>query len=177
MFNIIGIDPGNNVGITIMTIDEYTFDIVNIETKTLILSNLAGESLIDRCILLNKIMLNIMYEYQPYMISMESSFLNMRFPKAVLQLSQYINSVLLAINEWNKYCVVRNYPPKLVKRYIGAGGNADKNQMLLTISKIDEITKHIDVNNITEHEIDSLAICYLLLKEIKDNPLIGYITN
>ena len=42
-FNIISIDPGNNLGISIYTIDDEDYKIVSVETIFLILNNYSSE--------------------------------------------------------------------------------------------------------------------------------------
>jgi len=175
-FNIIAIDPGNNVGVTIYTLNDTTYDIVNIVTTTVTLSNRVAVDnktssiMLERIHYLNEYFYKLLEEYEPLVVVSEAAFLNSRFPKAVMQLSQYIASVELAIRKFDKHIKLLRYPPKLIKKNIGATGNADKEAMLKCVKTIKNITKFIDVETVSEHEIDSLAIGYVCIDELKNYP-------
>ena len=175
MFNIIGIDPGNNTGVSIISIDEISMEIISIETKTIVLEVYSDGGLHNRTTYLYDYIYNLMLAYDPIMVCLESSFLNIRFPKAVLQLSQYINSIKLAINHVNKYCTIRDYPPKLVKKIFSNSGNSDKDAMLSAMRN-HVVVNYINIDMLSEHEVDSLAIGYLGYEELKNEPLLPYIT-
>lgn len=178
VFTIIGIDPGNNLGIGILHIDVTTMSIVAVESRTYILDKLVDDNsynrLLDRCNNLFNIVKNLNYEYRPIVLGLEAAFMNSRFPKSVIQLSQYVGTIEIATQLNNYWCKILKYPPKYIKSMCGAGGSADKDAMKKNLLLIPEIANTIDVNNLTEHAIDSLSIAYVVYKYILENPYILY---
>jgi len=174
-YTIIGIDPGSNTGVSIYTLDANTNAIVNIETSLYVLGNYCEENtLFNRVNILNKICNSLYDNYMPVAVGMETAFLNSRFPKAVMQLSQYIAITEYSFYTKHPFIKIYNYPPKLIKMCIGAGGNAKKDDMTLAVKNIPEIANNINIDSLSEHEIDALAIGYLLIKDIRTFPHILY---
>lgn len=174
-FNIMGIDPGNNLGITIITVEIPSYKIVSIFTKTIILDNLVPEYIEDRFIYRLLILQNIIYqvymEYLPVAISLETAFLNMSRPKAVIQLYQYLGVVETVARTINPFVKILKNMPKAIKKLIGAGGGADKLDMKEAVKLIPDIANIIDVTWLSEHEVDSIAMAYLGYIEIRNNPM------
>ena len=173
LFNIVSIDPGNNIGISIYTIDSLTYKVHSVKTHTVVLNihvDKGPNALTERVHYLNTFFGELLEYHKPLVIVEEAAFLNNRFPKAVMQLSQYIAALDIAIYNYNRYAKVFKYPPKYVKRYIGAGGNADKDDMLKAVKKIPEINNNVKVDTITEHEVDALSIGYVFIQEMRLHP-------
>lgn len=173
LFNIVSIDPGNNIGIAIYTIDSTDYSVHSIKTHTVVLDlhvEKGPNQLTTRIHYLNKYFSELLEFHNPLVVVEEAAFLNNRFPKAVMQLSQYIAAVDIAIRNYSTTTKVFRYPPKYIKRFIGAGGNADKNDMLKAVKKIKDISKFISLDQVTEHEIDALSIGYVLIQEIRLHP-------
>jgi len=178
-YKIISIDPGNNIGVSIYELTADTHSVVSIETKTIVLNNYAGaivleDRLLEKLIHINKVCNELYNTHSPLALVVESAFLNSKFPKAVMQLSQYIATIELVFKQNNQLIKIFRYPPKLVKARIANNGNADKNMMLASVNKIEEITKKVNTNLLTEHEIDSLAIGYTAILEFRKNPVLLY---
>ena len=177
-FNIISIDPGNNLGISIYTIDDEDYKVVSVETIFIILNNYGSEEgdgydkINSKLSYLKKFMTEIMNEYKPLALGLETSFLNMRFPKAVIQLSQYLAIIENVSREVYSGIKIFRYSPKAIKSKIEAGGDAKKDDMTTAVSKIEELKGKIKLDKLTEHEIDSLAIGYVMLKEIRQFPMV-----
>lgn len=176
-FNIVSIDPGNNIGISIYTINSLDLSIVNIETRLLILNNFLEndiDKMLTRLMVINNIIKDIHTIYNPLCIGLETSFLNLRFPKAVMQLSQYVGIIEFTSRDINPKCKFFRYMPKFIKSEIMAGGGADKNDMTKAVNNIKEITTFVNPLLLSEHEVDSLAIGYTMLIEIRKYPFILY---
>lgn len=173
LFKIVSIDPGNNIGISIYTIDSLDYSVKSITTHTVVLDihvEKGPNQLTSRVYYLNRYFSELLEYHRPLVIVEEAAFLNNRFPKAVMQLSQYIAAVDIAIYEYSLNAKVFRYPPKYIKRFIGAGGNADKDDMLKAVKKIPEINGNVDLEAITEHEIDALSIGYVFIQELRLHP-------
>lgn len=178
MLYIISIDPGSNLGIAIYGLNECTLEIVSIETILITLENRVNpEDSRDR--VLNKLMVIndtcewLWRKYNPVAIVEEAAFVS-RFPKAVMQLSQYIATIELTFKRCNRNLVFFRYPPKYVKKEIQAGGGATKDDMTIGVSKVPEIVKFINPGVLSEHEVDALAIGYVGIQEIRDFPYVLY---
>lgn len=174
--NIIGVDPGKNTGVSIYTVSVPDLKIVSIFTYKIVLSN--GDvtdnsevNLIKRLNTLYSNISNLMQNVKPYVVAMEAAFMNKRFATAVIHLSQYISAIQLAVRHNNPWVPIVKYPPKSVKFLFGAGGSADKDDMSGQIKKIHEIANMIDIDSLSEHEIDSLAIGYIAINKLREDPL------
>ena len=172
-FYIIGIDPGNNTGVAIFELDSITLEIISITTSVVVLNNFIIDDdnvMLYRCGFLKNVCTSIYNTYKPKVLSMEAAFMNQRFPKAVMQLSQYTSTVEQTFHACDNFIKIFKYPPKFIKKEIGGGGSADKNAMLIAVNNIPEISSLVDLNRTTEHEVDALAIGYITIAMIRQNP-------
>lgn len=179
-YHMISIDPGSNLGVSIYTLNAIDHSIVNITTHTLPVNTYLDKDdnvnkLLNKSLLIQQHCLSLAKIYNPIFICVESAFANMRFPKAVIQLSQIINTIEMTFYTYNPMVKIFRYPPKYVKLCVGATGNADKDAMLLTVSEIKEISTHVDTSFISEHEIDSLAIGYTGILTVRTYPHLLYV--
>jgi len=175
--NILSIDPGTNMGVSIYTVSVPDLKILSIVTTVLNLSNHTTEdpfydNLLLRTQVIQRYIGNLTIEYMPHVLAMEAAFVNSKFPKSVMYLSHYIAAINLSVTSINPFIKIFNYPPKLVKKLISNTGNADKDAMKVAVAMIPEITNHLDVNYLSEHEIDSLAIGYACIEELRNNPVL-----
>lgn len=171
-YNILAIDPGNNLGISILTIEDDR--IVSVHTRTIVLDNHVNDDsmyrLLDRCMYLDYIVTGLMMEYQPAVVALENAFMNSRFPKSVIQLSQYVVTIELAVRRADCWCKIFKYAPKYIKSKIGAGGTADKSDMKSNLKSIQELNKLLDIDSLTEHSIDSISIGYIAYQDVVQYP-------
>jgi len=173
--NILSVDPGTNMGVAIYTVSVPDLEILNIETTVLDLNVRTKPDVMYKNLLLRieKIQLyisHIGFNYNPHILAMEAAFVNSRFPKSVMYLSQYIAAIELTLKNNNPFIKIFNYPPKLVKKTVNAGGKADKDMMTIAINNINEISNKIDPTRLSEHEVDALAVGYTLINELRNNP-------
>ena len=176
-FNIVGIEPGNNLGVSVLEIDSKTLNILSIKTHRFILDkqldNDTDSITVNKWYLIENIVQALASTYNPLIVAMESAFLNVRFPKAIITLGAY--TTVLEMN-WSRHISSNRYfkyPPKYVKKIVGKG-DADKLDMLKNISSIEEINNCIDPTKISEHEIDATAIAYTALLEVRSYPYVLY---
>lgn len=181
-FTVVGIDPGNNLGVSILTInyDQGKFKIVNVEAKTYILDNYKLDTVLDRhvsrLLYLKDIVTDICVRYQPLVVCLESAFMNSRFPKAVITLSTYVTTAELAIIEYSNFIKIFKYAPKYIKSEV-CTGDADKKDMKKAIKKIKELNTIMNVDELTEHAIDATAMAYVGVKEIRKLPILLTLTS
>ena len=167
---IIGIDPGNHIGLSVLYVNPKDLSINSIFTKTITLERLLdGKNMVDRLILLRSIISDIYYSFLPTSIAIETSFLNMRYPKAVIQLSQYVGVIELSFLEIDPTLKIFKYAPMYVKSVVSGKGIANKDDMAIAIKNNNELNKLINADLVTEHEVDATAIAYTSLLEFRNN--------
>ncbi len=179
MINIIGIDPGNNTGVAIVTVNEITLEVVGITVHNVILDNefnpyIHVDRMLLRCMVLDRVITTLINVYNPVAVCIETSFLNTRFPLAVLQLTQFTTIIQDRLRTLSPRCKVFRYMPKYIKKYIGSGGDANKFSMAETIGSIPEITKYVNTSILTEHQVDAVAIAMVAIYEIREYPYLLY---
>lgn len=176
-FNIVGVDPGsNNVGVSILNIDSKTFSINNIDTillnLTLTANHTIHENLIYRLSVLQNNIYNLLNFYKPRLVSIENSYININRPAAVVPISQSISTIELTILSFNSLIPIYKYRPSLIKNSVGAKGHAKKDEMTTALNNLTEISSLIQPNNISEHEVDAIAIAYSMLLDLRSNGII-----
>lgn len=169
-FFILGFDPGKNLGVSILEIDSINLSIINIHTEIYYLDTYiyTPYGMFNKLESLSHIVHNLLVKYQPLIVGMEQVFKH-RFANAVIQLSQYTSMIEYTVRKYNPYIYFLTYPPKSVKKLIGATGDANKDQMLSALKKIEEIQPFLK-EDITEHEVDAIAISYISYLRFKNTP-------
>lgn len=170
LINIMGVDPGKNLGVSILTIEDTDLTIKNIQTFIYYLDNSIFSSLpmMDKLDKLNKSLESLLYNFRPVAFCFEQAFKH-RFANAVIQLSQYTALIEYTAYKFDPYMLIYKYPPKFIKKLFGATGDADKNGMLKRFLSINEL-KGFYREDMTEHEIDATAIAYITLNNIRSFP-------
>lgn len=171
--NIIGLDPGNNLGVSVIEVDSSDLTIKNILTRRYILDKHVGNEPLLKWNLIENIISSLLSDFNPYIVAMESAFLNVRYPKAIITLGAYTTILELTISKYLNSNRIFKYPPKYIKKILGTG-NADKVDMMKNVSSIKELNNKIDVTIISEHEIDATAIAYTALLEVRKYPYVLY---
>lgn len=170
---VLGIDPGKNLGISILTVsivnnihvikDVKTFTIdLNVSVKDDTITT------IQRTNYLREYLYSLLTTVQPVAVCMETVFKS-KFANAVIQLSQYVVTIEQTIHNFNPYIKVFKLAPKLIKKIVGTKGDSTKDDMMASVSKIEELKPFVN-NNQTEHEIDSLAMAFIAYDTVKKYP-------
>lgn len=170
LYWVCGIDPGQNTGVSMLGFDNY-FNIVDVNTYCLHLPTEVYQysKSMSRAWYLNTMLTEILNNYNPCAVGIELPFQH-RFANAVIQLSQYLSTIETSVYTHNPYLLNYRYPPKMVKKLIGATGNGDKNAVSKALTRIPELDLVIKNNILTEHEADATAIAYITLDDIKKYP-------
>jgi len=161
---MISIDPGTRtIGICYWQLDK-NLDIINITSETLIIDdNIVLEQRLN-------IIYNLFYKifeiYKPFQVVHEDAFMNRFRPNAYGPIYTTIYLIRNAyINQYGYYGIF-SYPPKSIKAVINTG-DANKNDMLMGVKKIEELKRFI-TDNMSEHEIDAIAIGYTHLLNVRN---------
>lgn len=167
-YNIIGTDPGGHLGVSILTVDSNTLQILSVNSLTITLDRyVENDNMIDKLNFLHNIITNLYSIYVPVAVAMEVSFMNMKYPNAVMILTQYVSTIERAWNISNPYLKIYKYAPMYIKSVVSGTGKADKDDMRLAISKNKELKKLVNLKTMTEHEVDATGIAYTALLEIR----------
>lgn len=165
---ILGIDPGNNLGVSLIEVD-FDLNIKSIHTKVFVLNKGVTDEdfiIVERNNYLSSILTDLLRTYTPVAIGCEDCFKS-KFANAVIQLSQYLLTIRTTVyREFGKFPITI-MPPKLVKSSIGATGSATKHDMYVAVKKIKELKDYVR-EDMTEHEIDAMAISYLTLLDFRN---------
>ena len=171
---ILSIDPGTNyTGVTFWILDDYTLDINDIKSFTINLTTIDYVTEKYKIIQRINILINMLEYwidiYKPRYLVIEAGFINILRPAAYGPIANTIFAIEnLFISKSNTYNIIE-YPPKYVKQYVSVG-TADKNDIKTAVSNIDNITRLINIDTLSEHAIDSLAIGYTFIDIIRKYP-------
>lgn len=172
-FNIMGIDPGSRtVGVCIYTISPK-LELIKIYTYTLNIDSNNNEHLgiheniLERTSKLETIIKFIYHIYNPMIVAMESSFINMSRMGAVIPLTKSIHSIESILYNVDKHIKLISMPPGVIKKVFNSK-QVGKDAVLDALEKHKHITEKLYKKKvITEHEVDAIAIAYALLEYIK----------
>lgn len=177
---IFGIDPGTNTGVSVFELD-VDLNVISVETHTLNLNLYADPDSnqltkdADRYLALGDLISELADKFKPVAAAIESSFIHERFKSSGMKVAAYISVVIYALKKFDKNLVICKLSPKQVKKFMG-DATADKDEMrnLLTekISLLlgEDVAKLINIDNLTEHSIDALAIGNNLIEVLRKAP-------
>lgn len=173
-FNIVGTDPGTNTtGVATFTLDN-NLNIIAIESFTLDSSRCVHERgtnlhLDYKTVAISNRLERHLLAVNPVAVSVESPFIFMKRPTSIIPLARVMDTIVSTVLRLSPHTYVKRVPPSSVKNAIGAKGNADKDMMYYTLKNHPELSNYFNIDNISEHEIDSIAVCYALLLEMRSN--------
>lgn len=169
---MISIDPGTTTcGVAIFFIDDITFEIKNITSFTITIDN--AIPLEFRLYKLYETLHKIILEVGPMHYVHESSFMNRFRPQAYGPIYAAIFMIRKAFIDYNSTSGLFTYPPKSIKAVVSTG-NADKDDMFKAVSSIQELSKFLTGME-SEHAIDAMAIGYVHLLNIRQQPELLFI--
>lgn len=180
VFTVVGIDPGtHNLGLGALHVDMRTYQLRSYECYTLQATKLMddddllvathGHTFARVDALKDAIIMNLT-RLRPSVVACEDAFFSRRFPGAFAPLLASINGIRQAVLEYNPYMPFTLIEPSVVKVAVGAkGGGNNKTLVLDGINQIKEfdVPTTTPLNKQTEHAIDSLAIAYARLKQLR----------
>jgi Holliday junction resolvasome RuvABC endonuclease subunit len=167
IFTIMGIDPGNNLGVAVLSVDESTEQIIGVKTHLKILDKgRSPESSLNvfRLTTLSTYLPRLFNIYKPTALGYESAFVDRRFPASGLSLSIIVGGIItnsLQHGVENIY----SFAPKEIKKSFSVAG-ANKTDMGKAAILDRRINKLIDLSVLSEHEVDALAVALILYEYI-----------
>jgi hypothetical protein len=167
---IIGIDPGNQMGVTLLWFHPISMEIIRIEPMTLNQDKLTVDDnhiqyhgiRFAKNMALRDALVNLFRIYWPVAVVSESPFFNRLSPGSYGPLLEMVFSIRLAVSLYDSWMGLDVIPPSNVKQALGAKGNCGKPEMITALINNINITSKLirPVNELNEHEIDSVAVAY-----------------
>lgn len=171
-FNVLAIDPGKHyLGASIHELETRTGDYRRIDVETIFVDKYFNPralddeyvSVTDRCLM--KIRHHVMWMVEEYNIDFfayEAPFYNPARPAAYGSLCEVVSCIRQAALDVRPNILIDSMSPQNIKKGMGAGGTKGKEIMFEKVLATKELVDvlHRDIEDLTEHCIDSLAIGY-----------------
>ena len=169
---LLGIDPGTStLGLAIFHLNTE-LEIVKIETRCI---NTTKEktkfrenaNLEYRIAVIGHEIEAALTTYRPVGMAIEMPFINPRRIGSVIPLARLLGVLMDRSIQSNPYRMIYKKSPSEVKNAVGARGGADKDAVLAAVQNIKEISDLIKLEDLTDHEVDAIAINYGFLKSLR----------
>ena len=168
--NLLALDPGGNVGVSIITIDFHTRAIIrteaislNMEKSQFFLKEQAKVTTVgeERLRALAVELTDLLYQYRPVQVYCESPFFSSFTASAFESLNRVLLVIKQCLYDFNDAIPFYKVDPPTAKKAIGAKGNAKKDDMLIALEKQRHVLKlETPTEELTEHSVDACAIGY-----------------
>jgi len=176
---IIAFDPStNDVGVAFFTINDDDLSIEHIDTYTIVLQRITNMGLktndlmTARLNLLRRVTESIVRRFKPDICVYENPFIDKFKLGSAIPLGKSIGVIETVLQDYNNNMHIIKFSPRSVKKYIDAKKIDDKLAIKEAINRNLELTDIVpDLNGISEHEADAIAIAYSFYLEFKANPL------
>lgn len=171
-FRVAGIDPGTeNLGFSVLDLYLTSGKIIVAHSETIATQKMLADyrneenvhggrtaklmALEDR--------LFLMFEhFQPHAVCAESPFLS-RFPQAFAALTECVSYVRRAVHRYDRYMPMGLVDPPTAKKAVGVTvkRGITKDDVTVAVEKLKlEYAPGIDLSELDEHQVDSIAIAY-----------------
>jgi Holliday junction resolvasome RuvABC endonuclease subunit len=171
--NIIGIDPGTeSLGLSIITIDVRSLDILYTQAQTFVGSKLAAFNPWDelthharftRINALRAAITNTLVYYRPLQVISEAPFWNPSRPGAYQALVEICNAIRGAVYDYDPWRSLYMVEPSILKKTIGAKGgdgkDAIKNAVLNRRQEL-RVINNSELEWFDDHSIDAIGAAY-----------------
>lgn len=173
---IIGIDPGTtSLGICIVTINPYTYQVSNLDANTIFanklpsydkyLSSIHGD-LMARIFAYRSYLEELFIMYKPTLIGSESPFFYRTHPGAYGPLVETLAAIREAVWRYDNTLPLITIPPSNVKKAIGAKGNANKDDVFKALLNYTPFNLDpVFISQLDEHAIDAIAVTAGILND------------
>lgn len=177
MYTIVGIDPGTtNTGVAVMVIDN-SLQVLSIKPYLLSIApyniyNMNYENYTERLFNISARVSNLLHAVRPEHIAVETPFYNSLRPAAYGPLSELLYALKCCITNYDASVTSMLYTPSQIKTTVKSNAIGSKEDMLVTMLSIPEVVSklNVDLNNITDHEVDAIAIAYTHLTVLRECP-------
>lgn len=160
---IIAIDPGSTqLGVAILHIDIDTGDVMDVYTQTIYLSgkfkSFRHDGVVHRMRYLRLQFGSLFEMCNPTLMVYEKGFMNVRRPGAFGPINSSTTIVMDTAVDINRDIQIMEFSPGEVKNAMGAKGNCNKEAMAEACLRNETINKFLNVERVSEHEIDAVAV-------------------
>ena len=169
--SVVGIDPGTKMlGVCILEFDLVTFEILKIQAVTYDGSRLPSSEWVGylhgdrvrRISALRDKLTEVLCTYRPLYVCCESPFYNQKRPSAYGALTEIVCAIREAVRAYDMWKPLYMIDPPSVKKAVNASGNAGKDDVKSSISKIETLSRVCvtPIAKLDEHSIDAMAVAY-----------------
>lgn len=175
---IFAIDPSSNeIGVAILTVCPETFDVLSITTHYLGIkkhksTNDNFEPLVYRMDYYYEEITGLIQYYNPQVVVYERGFMNSSTPGAFGPINTCTSLTCRAAITHNRFIRITQFSPGQVKNAMGQKGNCGKDEMKMGCIAHPIVNKFVDPNNISEHEIDAIAVGLCAVKYYSVNKVL-----
>ena len=178
-FILIGIDPGTDkLGFAYFKVQIETLEILESQAMTFTATKMVRDDSwlalmhsyrTARIAKLKEVLLKKFNNLQPSVIACESPFFNPRRPGAFQPLVEILDAIKNTVIDYSVWQPLFMIDPSSIKNSVKAPGNADKDKMKVCVLALDDLKYSGDtpLDQLDEHSIDALAVCYCQLKNIR----------
>lgn len=184
---IIGIDPGSNkLGISVLSFDVITMEIVHTEAHTFVGGRLGKNTWeteihgdkYGRIDALGDNLFQFFWDQAPTLIASEGPFMSITQPSAFMPLVEVMCAIRAAMMRYDPWMVLHVIDPPTVKVAVGApghiGGERGKENVKQGLLRILPVLKYqgaVPFEKLSEHARDAMAVAYcrflMYLKELQ----------
>lgn len=171
-FRVVGIDPGTeSLGFSVLDLYLSSGEIEVIHSETILAQKILGDYKVEervhgsrtaRLMALEDRLFIYFEQFEPHAICAESPFLS-RFPMTFAALTECVSYVRRAVCRYDRYKPLELVDPPTAKKAVGmtVKRGITKDDVTAAVKKLPIRYKEgINVDELDEHEIDSIAIAY-----------------
>ncbi len=177
ILRVLGVDPGSrSLGLSLFDYDIEKDEPVLWHTELFQADTLRDSSLdlfnypprgrnLRKC---GRYLTRILERYQPNIVACEDAYMG-RFPTAFRSLSEGIICIQNAVADWDPFTTMWLVDPPSAKIAVGAPGRGGgKDAVRDAVMRHRGFIKEVEVDQLDEHSIDSIAIAYWGLQVWRD---------
>lgn len=158
----LGIDPGSHAtGVAFLELFETS--IVAIKSYCIKSQEFKGHDDNHHYDRLYISILQLLYQFSPCRGAIEKPFISGKSPTAIIPLAKANETIERAIRAYDPTLVLEGYSPRHVKARLNTMDHQSKDAILQAVLSQSNLSPYIKPT-MTEHEIDAIAVAYVLYK-------------
>ena len=170
---ILGIDPGSyTTGLALLVIDSKTSELVAIECELIdvydvVKHDYVRDKLYERLFVMGKRLSSLLEYLVPDVVSIESGYIDRFRPGAYGVLSKVMYMIHNSIHQYDPMLMTEEFRPKVAKKIIQVKDMDKKATTKDALVLRKDITALIDLDRISEHEIDAISLGLVLVEKYR----------
>lgn len=173
-YRVVGIDPGNNLGLSCLEVDYDTKEVKALQARTDDLSKYIEkyyQDVVDhhgkavaKILVIEKVLGGYAEFWCPDFIVHETAFARVGGIDAFASLRECILSIKLAAYRYKRLVQVKAINPNTVKYCVVGEKSSDKSQVISGLKRLKNLDlSEIKLEDLDEHGVDAIAIAYTFI--------------